>query len=225
MTCIWITRDEPPNGPLCSEIGKVGLEPLLEPVLTTVVTGDARAEIDELGDDDWLVLTSPRAIATIAPPTRASPRVAVVGEASAVAARARGLRVEFVSPSGAGAALWDHIGRVAQGRRVCFPRSSLSTPPALPDARLTAPVIYEVAERPFDEAAALGCAAAAFASPSAVRSVVSQLGRVPIPAAAIGRTTAAALRDVRASMLAQAEEPTFEALARALARALTRRTT
>lgn len=215
---VWITRDEPPDGPLSRALARAGLTGVLEPVLATQVIGDARREIESLCDDDWLVLTSPRAVRSVARP-RARPSVAVVGESSARIAAERGFRVARISASGAADDLWRHIASAARGRRVCFPRSSRSDLPALAGIDLTAPVIYNVANRAFSDAAVRQCELAAFTSPSAVESVAAQLGDVPMCAAAIGAATRRALEQAGARVLLQATRPGFEALAAAIAQA------
>jgi uroporphyrinogen-III synthase len=219
MIRVWVTRDEPAGGPLATALERAGLVAILEPVLTTAVTGDARPEIESLSPRDWLVLTSPRAVAAAAIPGGPGPRVAVVGESSARLARERGFRVEFVSPTGEADALWRHIAKVARGERVCFPRSSLASPPPLQAIELSAPVIYEVARRAFDRTNAAACDVVAVASPSAVESIAGQLGAVPLPAASIGPATTRALRSAHAALLTEAPRPGFDTLARAIANA------
>jgi len=66
MTRVWVTRDEPVGGPMAGALEAVGLTPVSEPVLETRVVGDAAEEISTLGPDDWLVLTSPRAVRGVA---------------------------------------------------------------------------------------------------------------------------------------------------------------
>lgn len=220
MTRVWVTRDEPRAGPLATALEAAGLAPVSEPVLETHPVGDARAEIAALGPDDWLVLTSPRAIEAVAQPEARVPRVAVVGEASAQLARDTGLRVAFVSPSGDARGLWRHIEEHGAGLRVCFPRSSRSAPPTLRQARLTAPVLYEVHDRSFDITVAESVAVVTFASPSAVQSVAKRLGRLPIPAASIGPTTSAAVTQAGGRVFVESPERDFNSLARALAASL-----
>ena len=79
MIRVWVTRDEPPDGPLATALIAAGLSPVSEPVLETTTIGDARAELALLDQDDWLVLTSVRAIRAVAQPEARVPRVAVVG--------------------------------------------------------------------------------------------------------------------------------------------------
>jgi len=143
----------------------------------------------------------------------------VGGEASAALAREMGMRVELVSPTGDGAGLWGALaGRVASAR-VCFPRSSRAEVPRLAGIELLAPVLYEVCDRAFDPLVRGRVDLAAFASPSAVESVCRRLGAIGLPAASIGPTTSAAIRQLTASApVVEAAERDFAALAEASAR-------
>lgn len=222
MTRVWVTRDEPPGGPLATAIEQTGLVPVFEPVLETRTVSDASEEIGTLGRDDWLVLTSPRAIAGAALGPARVPRVAVVGRVSERMARERGLRVELVSPTGSGEGIWEHLADHAVGRRVCYPRSSLAKVPRLPGAEVIAPVLYESRSRRFDPAVATRVDVAAVASPSAVRSIVERLGELPVPAASIGPTTSAAVRDVGGELLVESPDRGFLSLARAIVAVVSR---
>lgn len=223
MTRVWVTRDEPVGGPLAGALAAVGLVPVSEPVLETRVVSDAHAEVAALGRDDWLVLTSPRAIRSVAAEPARTPRVAVVGEVSAALARGLGMRVELVGATGDGAGLWDELAARAAGRRVCFPRSSLSEVPVLAGAVLTAPVLYEVGERDFDRSVVSRVDAAAFASPSAVASVLGRLPGLAVPMASLGPTTSAAIRRRGARVAVEAATRSFESLAAAIATLAERR--
>lgn len=220
MTRVWVTRDEPPDGPLTSEVAAAGLTPVHAPVLRTVMVGDAAAEIASLGPADWLVLTSPRAIRAVALGPARAVRVAVVGAESVRVARELGLRVEFVSPTGSGAGVWEYLGEHARGSRACYPRSSLAEVPELPGVEVIAPVLYETRPVAFERGIAAGVDVTAFASPSAVRSVSERLGTLPTPAASIGPTTSAAVRGAGGELLAEAAEPSFRSLALSIVAAL-----
>lgn len=222
MTRVWVTRDEPPGGPLCRAVAGEGLEPVHEPVLETATIGDAAPEIAALRPGDWLVLTSPRAIRAVAVGPARLPRVAVVGAESERAARSLGLRVEFVSPTGSGEGVWTHLARHARGLRVCYPRSSLAEVPALPGVEIIAPVLYDTRPRAFDRSVGARIDVVAVASPSAVRSIRERLGSLPAPAASIGPTTSEAVREAGGVLLAEAPERTLQALARAIASAVGR---
>lgn len=217
MTRVWVTRDEPPGGPLASALKAEGLFPISEPVLETTTVGDAQTELAALGPDDWLVLTSVRAIRAVAQPQASVPRVAVVGEVSAQIAHELKLRVEYVSSSGDSSALWKHIKQnIGFGSKVCFPCSSRSLAPGLEGVEVITPVLYEVRDRRFDRSVAQRVDVVAFASPSAVQSVATQLGRLSIPSASIGPTTSAAIRKAGGEILVECLERNFTSLARAI---------
>jgi uroporphyrinogen-III synthase len=199
-------------------LSAVGLEPVLEPVLTTRVLGDAAAEIAVLGADDWLVLTSPRAIRAVALSLARVPRVAVVGEASRQIALELGLRVEFVSPSRDARGLWHHIEQQGAGTKVCFPRSSRSKPPVLVGVDLRSPILYEVNNRAFDVSIASRVEVVTFTSPSAVESVFARIGEFAIPTVSIGPTTSAAIIEAGGRVLLESARREFESLAVEIAR-------
>jgi len=224
MIRVWVTRDEPPDGPLASALKAEGLCPVSEPVLEAFVVGDARTELAALDQDDWLALTSARAIRAVAQPEASVPRVAVVGEVSAQIARELGMRVEYVSSSGDSRALWAHIKEnIAFGSKVCFPCSSRSLAPNLAGAELMAPVLYTVRDRRFDVSVAQRVDVAVFASPSAVHSVVALLGGLSIPSASIGPTTSAAIRKAGGEVLVECPEHSFTSLAKLIVDAIDRR--
>ena len=94
---VWVTRDEGPDGALAAALREAGLTPVLEPVIARRAITDAREAIAQLAADDWLVLTSPFAIASVAADVARVPQVAVVGDASRAAADALGFRLALVS--------------------------------------------------------------------------------------------------------------------------------
>ncbi|MHC4128750.1 MAG: uroporphyrinogen-III synthase [Planctomycetota bacterium] len=185
---VWVTRDEPADGPLSAALRDAGLEPVLEPVITRRVLTDARSHIAALGPDDWLVLTSVYAVEAVAVEGGCAARVAVVGEASRRAALARGL--------------------------VLYPRSSLAEEPRLPPGfRFISPILYETVRRAWRTGIVHRVDVIAVASRSAVHAV----GTIDLPFASIGPTTTAALRLAGIEPWVEAAEPSFEALARAIA--------
>jgi uroporphyrinogen-III synthase len=92
-------------------------------------------------------------------------------------------------------------------------------PPEIAGVALAAPVIYEVRNCAFAPDVVGRCDVASFTSPSAVESMVERLGRVPLPAAAIGPTTRHALRGAGAVVVAEPVRPDFDDLACAIAEA------
>jgi uroporphyrinogen-III synthase len=211
---VWVTREESHDGPLCQALRAVNLTPILEPVIERRVVDDCAAVIQSLGPDDWLVLTSPYAIESVAAEPARVPKVAVVGRPSREHAEKRGLRVELVSPKGGGASLFNELRRRASSGRVCYPRSSLAkAPQAWGDVDLLAPVLYETAARKFDRTVLNRVDVVAVASPSAVNAV----GPVDLPFASIGPTTSDALRALGMEPWVEAPEPRYQSLAETIA--------
>jgi len=212
---VWVTRDEQPDGPLCSALRAHGLDPVLEPVLERCIVCDPADAVGTLSPHDWLVLTSPYAIEAVrtCEPARV-PRVAVVGEPSAKLARSYAMRVELISPDGHGAALFAELHNLANSGVVCYPRSAQAAPPdAWPGVELRCPVLYDTLAREFDRGIVARVDIVAVASPTAVRAV----GRVDLPYASIGRSTSAAIRALGREPWVEADPPSFAALAAAIA--------
>ena len=211
---VWVTREEPSDGPLCTALRASGLRAVLEPVIQRRVLSKANEVIGDLGPDDWLVLTSPYAIEAAACEAARIPRVAVVAEPSRRAAEARGMRVELVSSGGDGKSLFAELrSKVASGK-VCYPRSSLAkVPQSWPGVELHCPVLYETVARAFDRTVIEKVNVVSVASPSAVRAV----GRVDLPFASIGPTTSAAIRQIGRRPWVEAPMPSFDSLAAAIA--------
>jgi uroporphyrinogen-III synthase len=213
---VWVTREEGSAGPLCAALRAAGLEPVLEPVIERRVVDGAMEELARLGPDDWLVLTSPFAIDAVPDGEGTTPRVAVIGEPSRRRAVARGLRVELVGGPGGAAALFRQLAGRAAGTTVLYPRSSLATPPRPPEGvTLRSPVLYETAPRRFRSDVIDEVDVIAVASPSAVRAIGAAGAAARF--ASIGPTTTAALREIGVEPWVEAEEPTFPALAAAIA--------
>lgn len=214
---VWITRDEPPGGPLSRALEAAGRVPVLEPVLEVVALLDP-TDLEEplagLGRHDWLVLTSARAVAAL-PRVTTRARVGVVGPATRRAVEELGLEVALASRDGTGAGLWKEIDRRAvRGARILFPRSDMAEVPRLAGVHITAPPAYGTRPRAFDESVATRVDAAAFASPSAVRAAEHVLRRSSLVTLSIGPTTSDALLALRVADVREATSPTFVALAR-----------
>ncbi|MCH7634149.1 MAG: uroporphyrinogen-III synthase, partial [Proteobacteria bacterium] len=193
---VWVTRDEPSDGPLSTALRQAGLEVVNEPVLTRRVVSDCRAEIESLREGDWLVFTSAFAVKAAHQPDPVVFKVASVGEATKQAAEDAGWIVDFVSEGGDGASLFAELAPLSGGRTICYPRSSQAKPPILAsDITLLSPVAYETEPRPYRAEVVNEVDVIAVASPSAVRAVLAT-GKVNKPFASIGPTTSAALREL-----------------------------
>ncbi len=211
---VWVTREEEADGPLCSALRARGLAVVLEPVLTRRLVADPAQLVAGLTADDWLVLTSPFAIAALGDvPAARVPQVAVVGESSRRLAEELGFRVTLVSPDSHGKTLFDELRRQVRRGIICYLRSSLAkVPAAWEGVEVRAPVLYETVPRDFDRTAAQRCAIAAVASPSASEA----LRGIDIPLASIGRATTAAIHQQGRVPAVEALLPSFESLADAI---------
>jgi len=204
---------------LCAALRAVGLTPLCEPVLDRRVVNDAGDLISRLGPDDWLVLTSVYAVETVVLEPSCVPRVAVVSEPSRRAAEARGFRVELVSPRGYGKSLFEALRAKATSGTVCYPRSSLvKEPEPWSGIDLLSPVLYETVPRAFDTSVIDRVSIIAVVSPSAVDAILVVRSKLQDKKlASIGPTTSATLRKHAIELWLEAPEPSFEALAAAIA--------
>lgn len=211
---VWVTRDESRDGPLTAALRGVGLDPILEPVIERRVVDDAREVIARLGHDDWLVLTSVYAIEAVAAEPARIPRVAVVGEVSAKAARARGFRVQHISKGSNAPSLLEELRGQAKSGKVCYPRSSLVSPPdPWSQVDLLSPVLYETTPRAFDRSIVERVDVVAVASASAVNVI----GKIELPFASIGPATSEALRRLGIEPWVEALARSYESLASAIA--------
>lgn len=216
MKRVWITRDEPHDGPLGRAVRETGLEPMHEPVIERIKRSDAQEELNGLSPDDWVVFTSAFAVECVShgyvDETRL-PRVIAVGAETAAALLERGWRVDEVADGGA-AEVFDRLrGRLAEGR-IVYPRSSLATAPqSWGGVHVQSPVVYDTVPRVFDRSIIKRAEIAAVASPSAVLAI----GRVSLPLASIGPTTTRVIRALGMKPAVEADKPSFDALARAIA--------
>ena len=212
---VWVTRDEPAGGSLCAAVEACGLQAIHEPVLVRRAVSDARREIESLTGQDWLVLTSPYAARSIDANAarRAGVRIAVVGPSTEAETERLGLAVHLLGPGNA-EGLFSLLAKQAQGRTVCYPRSSLVEPPSFPDGiALVSPILYETVPRAYDRSVVERVDVIAVASASAVRVI----GQADKRFASIGPATSRAVRELGLDIWIEAPEPSFEALARAIA--------
>ncbi len=211
---VWVTREEEPGGPLSAALTNASLSPVIEPVLERRVVSDLADAVARLTPNDWLVLTSTFAIAVVAGVPARVPCVAVVGEQSARAARAKGFRVELVSAREDAESLFDELRTLVVEGRVLYARSSLAHPPdPWAKVELISPVLYETVAREFDRTVIERVDVVSVASPSAVHAI----GPVDLPFASIGPHTSAALLSVGITPQVEASDRSFEFLAAAIA--------
>lgn len=199
--------------PLCEEHG---LEPLQLPCIEFVpvdeeVLAPTRRSV---GEADWLVVTSSRAISALWPDGGMPDMpVAAVGPATAQAVRDAGGRPVVVGDGGAGELIALLSGRIG-GTSVVFPHAAeagTTTIEALESAgaSVEARAVYEI--RPIPPAAD-PVDAVAFGSPTAVRGWFLSRVLEGVVTGAIGETTAGALAEFSVTADVEPPHPSFERL-------------
>jgi uroporphyrinogen-III synthase len=191
MKRVWVTRDESPDGPLCTALRSRGLEPVLEPVIERSVLNTGLQRLADLLPGDWLVLTSPFAINAVChlPGVQAA-QLAVVGEASAKIAQQRGLSVALQGADGHGDTLRMQLEETIHTGTVWHPRSERAKPlDAWTGVNVQDFPLYTTTPRRFDRNVLGQIDLIAVASPSAVQA----FDPLNLPIASIGRATTAAL--------------------------------
>lgn len=238
---VVVTRPEGAEGPLTRLLTERGARVLHWPVVAFEPLEDP-APLDEalarLSSYDWLVFTSPRAVAAVTVRTAAPgdrPRVAAVGEATAKTLAEAGWRVDLTPEEGGGAALLREFGRLdCEGARILFPATQIAratVPEGLEalGANVEQVVAYRTERASLDRAKCLRSidqttlSILTFASPSAVDGLESILGAESFrtlleacPAVVIGPTTAQALEKTGFAPSATAEPTTLAGLVKAV---------
>ena len=243
---VLVARALGQGGELALELRRRAAQPVAVPLLELVPAADPaalEAVLARASSYDWIVYTSANAVrfATPAGGAAARTRVACIGEATARAARAAGLRVDLVpagesTPERLGEAL-AATGELA-GRRVLFPRAERARETLIRalearGARVDAVEAYrtrvpEGAGARLSAELARGLDAVALTSPSTVAHLFALLSREEQEAlcaravfACIGPTTADALATAlggRAARVCTAPLQTSSALVDALER-------
>ena len=208
---------------------------------------DLDRALRQWGEFVWTVFTSANAVSPVSARlgqldvARTGPSVAVVGEATARAARAAGFDVRFVAQESSGSGLAAELAASSElkGASVLFPCSSIARSD-LPDglraagAEVLEVVAYRTLPAPLDGAwlrrafADGSIGAITFTSPSTVEHFSRALGgrsldeAIPdsVVVASIGPTTSRALADHGRSPDIVAPEPAADALADAVIHAL-----
>jgi len=204
------------------------------------------AALRDLSRFDWAAFASVNALEQalsrmeeIAVPVEALARLrlAAVGPATAEAVRRAVRAPDLVPQVSSGEGLGAALRLAARGRRILVPRAAEGRQELVDilvgaGAEVTAPPAYRTVPAPPESLAPLGYLlerglvdAVAFASPSAARSLAAALGGrarllAGVCVAAIGPTTAEAVRGLGWVVGAQPAQPGAEALADALAEAL-----
>ena len=226
---VLLTRGEDDNAEWAERLAERGADPVAlacihcEPIDTPALRTDMAAAA---ADADWLTFTSRRgvdAFVSLHPGVPPRARVAVVGSATADAARARLGRVDLVSRDGTAASLGAALVRdgdlqrrphvllaLAENAGDTLERAlaaagancarfnvyrTIPAPPAAPKRAMSA----------------LGADNVIFASPTAVKGFVQQVAvDVPIKVYTIGPSTSAAARAAGLTVTAEAREPSLE---------------
>ena len=237
---VVVTRAEERDGPLSTELRKLGLPVLVWAAIRVLPADTARLQesLGRLTEFDWIVFTSRHAVAAVTtrlaqPP--AGVRTAAVGRATAAVLTQHGWPVDRVpgEPSAAGLVSAFAAAGDAPDARVLYPASSRALPTLAAGltqlgAQVTTVEAYRtVAGTALDVQdcrawiARDGVGAVTFASPSAVVELERALGKEDFarllgtaPAVAMGPSTARALTE-RGYTPTLAESATLPGLARA----------
>jgi uroporphyrinogen III methyltransferase/synthase len=231
---VLLTRSEEDCAEWEPRFRERGAEPVCLPCIRCEVidTPELRAELaSELPNTDWLVFTSRRGVesfAALQPARHARWRVAVVGAATAAAARAELKRVDLVGRGGTAASLAETL--VDEGDLTRHPRVLLAVAENAGDAfeRTVAAAgahcvrcnVYRTvpaaptAKRPLSS---LHVDNVVLASPSAVTGFMHQIeADVPVNVYTIGPSTTAAARKAGLVVTAEAREPSLEGILEAM---------
>lgn len=214
---VAVTREEPDDGPLARALRAQGLEPLPCPAVSTAPPADPsalRLAAAWLGEYDWLVVASARAVSALATARRGAAwparlRCAAVGAATGRALAAAGVVGPIVGGAGGASALLGQLRAAGRwdGRSVLLPRADEGLPTLASGLRaLGARVDEVVAYRTVRVAPAsllrawhaVSPDAAVVTSPSAATVLLQALGARALSSlrgvVVIGTTTAAPLR-------------------------------
>jgi uroporphyrinogen-III synthase len=245
---IVITRAVEQARDLKDRLENLGATILLLPAVSFSEPADV-TELDRairsLESFDWILFTSANAVRFfagrrrklgIAPGEKSRPRRAAVGLATASAAAAEGLTIDYVAKESLGTALARELSASLVDKRVLLPRSERAGR-ELPDAlkaagaEVTEVVAYRTggvgAVDPGVMKAVRGARvdAVLFFSSSAVENLRDKLGAGVLSMlgaraalGAVGPVTAAALRKAGLPVTIQAAEPTAESMAAAIVR-------
>lgn len=222
LPSVVVTRAEPDNGPLSSQLRSLGLKVLLWPAIK-ITPSDTR-ELDEalarIAEFDWIVFTSRHAVTPVLAQLSQQPqhlKVAAVGSATAQVLRQRGWRVDLVPEDdyNAGALVAAFAPVAKQGMRVLYPASSCALPTLAKGLTQLGAEVTQLEAYRTETSAALNVedcrarierneiGAVTFASPSAVIELERALGREHFDklfsnaaAVAIGPSTARVLTEL-----------------------------
>lgn len=227
MTRLLLTRSAEGNAAWAPHVRAAGATPVELPCLHTEALPASDALRDALRTATWLVVTSARgvdAVAWLLEGAAVGLPVAVVGDATAAAARRHGWDVRLVAPdrmaASLGTALRTRFTPVDYALVAVADRAGDALERALGEQARRVEVYRTVpaAPAPPVDLATLGLAAALLASPSAVEGLTNQATVPPdLPLVSIGPTTSAALRRAGLAVSAEAAAPSIAGLLAAVA--------
>lgn len=236
---VVVTREDGEVGVLAGALRRYGATVLHWPTIRWAAAADPApldAALEGLGEFQWVVFTSPRAVEAVAARCRgwtAAARIAAVGGATRAAAESHGWRVDVAPITQTAEALVDILRAegVGAGTRVFFPASQIAGATVEAGLRQAgADVVRVTAYRtlPADldrQECARALAAGdvqviSFASPSAVENLRAGLGArlfdealASVVVAVIGPTTGAAARAAGARRVIEASDHSLTGLA------------
>jgi uroporphyrinogen-III synthase len=233
---VLLTRSEEDCADWAARLAQHGAEGVALPCIRTepIVDAQRKAAVEQaLAEADWLVFTSRRGVEAFAALAAAAPRgqcrIAVVGSATAEAAKAALGRVDLVGAGGTAESLAEtlvDLGDLKRHPRVSLAlaeNAGLTLERALHSAgaRCTRVDVYRTVPAPPAEPrrplSALRVDNVVLASPSAVTGFVHQVDvDSPVSVYTIGPSTTAAARDAGLAVTAEAREPSFEGILEAM---------
>ena len=245
---VAITRAAEQSQPLLTALRECGAQPILLPMVAFAPPDDMQALDDSLRhllEYDWIFFTSQNAVRALqerAEHLKASLRdavatsqIAVVGPATAEAARAAGLAVSYVAKEHNGVALAQELQAEVRGKRVLLPRSDHANHDLVETlqrlgAQVTEIIAYKTLRPASDDTHNLENIlqdvpdAVLFFSPSAVHHLQELLGPQQFQNlaeksafAAIGHVTERALREAGVQRLIVASDASVTAILESLA--------
>ena len=245
---VVITRAAEQSQRLLAALRERGAQPILLPMVAFAPPDDLQSLDDclrRLGEHHWIFFTSQNAVRALQErsehlkvPLRdaiATAQIAVVGPATAEAARAAGLAIAYIAKGHNGVALAQELQTEVQGKRVLLPRSDRANHDLVETlqrlgARVTEIVAYKTLRPASDDTHNLENIfqdvpdAVLFFSPSAVHHLRELLGPRPFQNlaersvfAAIGGVTERALREAGVQRLIVASDTSASAILESLA--------
>ena len=233
---VLLTRSEEDCADWAARLALHGAEAIALPCIRTepIVDAQRKTALEKaLAEADWLVFTSRRGVEAFATLAAKAPReqcrIAVVGSATAEAAKAALGRVDLVGAGGTAESLAETLVDVGDLKR--HPRVLLALAENAGDtlertlagagARCTRLDVYRTVPAPPAEPrrslSALRVDNVVLASPSAVTGFVHLVDvDAPVSVYTIGPSTTAAARRLGVAVTAEAREPSFEGILEAM---------